>query len=70
MDKDFPASWEELKHPWTRRELLTLLDELTVEDPCKLWTEQRRRGLVIGFDEVVHFLFDDHDLDTGDIHNR
>src|SRR4051812_15361443 len=67
MDTDYPASWDGLSHPWTRRDLLTLLDELTIEEPCKLWAKQRSEGKVVGFDEAIHFFFDDHDFDAGDI---
>ena len=65
MNLEIPASWAELKQPQVRRELLLILDELTSEDPCQVWADERRQGLIAGFDEVIHFFFDDHDFDAG-----
>jgi hypothetical protein len=67
MDDTYPASWRSLKHPWTRRNLLDVLGELSSEEPCVLWAEQRRQGLVADFDQVIHFLFDDVVLDEAGI---
>ena len=67
MDEEFPPSWADLKYPWLRSELLETLAELTIDDPLKLWGDQTRQGMCVGFDEVIHFLFDDHDFDEGDV---
>jgi hypothetical protein len=67
MDQNYPASWAILKHPWTRRDLLLSLEALTWGNPMELWADQRREGLVVGFNEVIHFFFDDHDFDADDV---
>lgn len=67
MDQDFPPSWVSLQCPWMRRDLLTTLNELCTDEPCRLWSNQREEGLVVGFDEVIHFFFDDHDFDERQI---
>ena len=67
MESKYPSTWMALQHPWTRSELLALLDELRAPDPSKLWAEMRARGLACGFDEAIHFFFDDHDFDESDV---
>ena len=67
MAEKFPPTWADLKYPWIRSELLEILDELTTDDPLQLWGEQISQGKCVGFDEVVHFLCDDHEFDGGDI---
>lgn len=52
-----------LSRPWTRTELILRLEELATADPRPVWTEEIRNGLASGVDEVIHFFFDDHDLD-------
>ena len=32
-----------------------------------MWAQERERGLTADIDEVIHFLFDDHDFDEGEI---
>lgn len=60
---DRARSLAELSRPWTRTELVGRLEELVVADPRPIWIEEARNGLASGVDEVLHFLFDDHDLD-------
>ena len=67
MAEDFPETWAGLKYPWIRNELLVALDELTLEDLDKLWSAQASQGWCVGFDEVIHFFFDDQDFDEGGI---
>lgn len=67
MAEEFPPAWADLKYPWIRRELLEILDELTIDAPLKLWSEQMSQGQCVGFDAVIHFLFDDHEFGGGDI---
>lgn len=67
MDEEFPPSWADLKYPWIRSQLLESLRELMVDDPLKLWAHQIQQGMCVGFDEVIHFYFDDHDFDEGDV---
>lgn len=67
MAEEFSGTWADLKYPWIRSELLQVLDELTLDDPLKLWSEQFSQGQCVGFDEVIHFLCDDHDFGDGDI---
>lgn len=67
MTEEFPDTWVTLKYPGIRGELLQVLDELTLDDPISQWSGQRSQGWCVGFDEVVHFLFDDHDFDERDI---
>ena len=63
MDRHFPPSWSPLKHPWNRRDLLAYLDDLASEAPLAVWAEERQWGAVSGFDQIIHFLFDDVILD-------
>ena len=58
----YPASWASLSHPSVRRELILNLQELATPDPRPLWAAKRREGLVVGANQVVHFLFDDNDF--------
>lgn len=67
MDEQFPPGWADLKYPWIRKELLENLADLTIDDPLQLWAVQTRQGMCVGFDEVIHFFFDDHDFDEGDV---
>jgi hypothetical protein len=67
MDSEYPQAWGGLKHPWTRRELLGYLDELSSPDPLAFWAAERRNGLVSGFDQIINYLFDDVVLDQGAI---
>jgi hypothetical protein len=61
----YPQNWAGLKYPWKRAELIESLRELSAADPCALWADERRQGLISGIDEVFHFLFDDNDFDDG-----
>jgi len=63
----YPPSWASLTHPWVRRELILNLLELATPDPRLLWAAKRREGLVVGANQVVHFLFDDNDFDEPSI---
>src|SRR6476619_1900757 len=67
MEQNYTATWATLKHPWTRRDLMLSLQELTSDNPVELWAEQRREGLVVGFSEAIHFFFDEHDFNAGDV---
>ena len=58
----YPPSWASLSHPWVRRDLILNLQELATPDPRPLWAAQRREGLVVGANQVVHFLFNDNDF--------
>ncbi|GEM_PF-2206616 len=53
----------DLRQPWARAELLAYLEELAAPDPRAIWIDETRRGLVSGIDQIIHFFFDDHDLD-------
>jgi hypothetical protein len=67
MSSEHPSTWDALKHPWRRLELLACLEELATPDPRMVWAEEQTRGLISGIDQVVHFLFDDHEFDVGDV---
>jgi hypothetical protein len=56
-----------LAAPQLRKELGHYLGELAAEDPRTIWQQERQEGLSSGIDEVLHFFFDDHDFDEGDI---
>lgn len=58
----YPPSWAFLSQPWLRRELILNLLELASPDPRALWAAKRREGLVVGANQVIHFLFDDNDF--------
>lgn len=58
----YPHSWASLSHPWVRRELILNLLELATPDPRALWDAKRREGLVVGANQIIHFLFDDNDF--------
>ena len=55
---------QDLGHPWVRDELVIQLQELAEHDPRPIWRRDASRGLASGFDEVIHFFFDDHDFDA------
>jgi hypothetical protein len=57
----------QLKYPWVRVELLAVLRELASPDPWPIWKAERDQRLILDIDQVIHFLFDDHDFDAGDI---
>jgi len=59
----YPQNWAGLKYPWKRAELIEYLRELSAADPCAIWADERRQGLISGIDEVFHFFFDDNDFD-------
>lgn len=63
----YPPSWASLSHPWVRRELILNLEELATPDPRPIWAANRREGLVVGANQVVHFLFDDNDFGQSSI---
>lgn len=67
MEPPYPPRWAGLRYPWQRAELLCYLEELTVPDPRERWAADGREGRISGIDEVIHFFFDDHDFDQGDI---
>lgn len=67
MDPPYPPSWAELSYPWQRAELLLYLEELAAPDPRRQWAADSRAGYVCGIDQVIHFFFDDHDFDEGDV---
>jgi hypothetical protein len=56
-----------VSHPWIRRDLVGQLEELAAPDPRPLWKSEMKSGVASGIDEVIHFFFDDHDFDAGDI---
>lgn len=58
----YPPSWASLSHPLVRRELILTLQELATPDPRPLWAAKRSEGLVVGANQVVHFLFNDNDF--------
>jgi hypothetical protein len=62
-DAEYPPSWSGLTHPWIRAELLFYLKDLAAKDPRAIWQTEAKRGLVSGIDQVIHFLFDDHEFD-------
>jgi hypothetical protein len=47
--------------------LILNLQELATPDPRPLWAAKRREGLVVGANQVVHFLFNDNDFDEPSI---
>jgi len=61
----YPRNWAGLKYPWKRAELIEYLRELSAADPCAIWADERRQGLISGIDDVFHFFFDDNDFDDG-----
>lgn len=63
----YPPSWAFLSHPWVRKELILNLLELAAPDRRALWAAKRREGLVVGANQVVHFLFDDNDFGESSI---
>lgn len=67
MSEAFPPTWATLQYPWIRRELLLTLEELSVSDPRPIWRKETVEGFCAGVDQIVHFLFDDHDFDADDI---
>ena len=67
MASEYPTTWSALKYPWQRDELLAYLEELATPDPRTMWDQDQRRGLISGIDQVIHFFFDDHDFDEGDV---
>lgn len=56
-----------LSCPWIRTELVEHLTDLAAADPREAWRRDAERGLAAGIDAVVHFFFDDHDLDRRDL---
>ena len=56
-----------LRYPWIRNELVGHLRELATPNPRPTWKADIQAGLNAGIDEVIHFFFDDHDFDEGDI---
>lgn len=67
MDTSYPPGWAGLRYPWQRAELLSVLEELAAPDPRRQWATDRNEGKAAGIDEVIHFLFDDHDFDDRDL---
>jgi len=63
----YPANSTALRHPWVRKELIGQLEDLSAPDPRPIWNEERKRGLVAGIDQTIHFMFDDHDFGASDI---
>lgn len=67
MSALYPGSWSELRYPWIRAELIEYLREISVADPRPIWKAEAAQGLISGVDQLIHFLFDDHELDGSDI---
>lgn len=67
MEPSYPTAWAGLRYPWQRAELLIYLEELAGAHPQHRWATERRQNKASGIDEVIHFLFDDHDFDEADI---
>jgi hypothetical protein len=67
MTPAYPLRWSALAYPWIRAELLLCLDELSSADPRQSWRAEIAQGLIAGVDQVIHFLFDDHDFDERDV---
>jgi hypothetical protein len=65
MGWTYPPAWEALRHPWVRMELLGYLDEVADPDLTKLWRAPSLSDEAIGIDQVIHFLFDDHEFAAG-----
>lgn len=67
MEPSYPSTWAGLRYPWQRAELLSYLEELSAPHPQHRWAAERHQGKLSGIDEVVHFLFDDHDFNDADV---
>jgi hypothetical protein len=67
MTPAYPPNLSALAYPHIRAELLLYLDELSSADPRQTWRAELEQGLISGVDQVIHFLFDDHDFDQRDV---
>ena len=60
MKPHSPSGLGDLTHPHIRSELLAHLEDLSTVDPRDRWRINRARGLVVGVNQAIHFLFDDN----------
>jgi hypothetical protein len=67
MSVQYPSGWCVLGAPQFRLELLLTLGELADPRQTERWRNPDPAGPVIGIDQTIHFLFDDHDFDAGEI---
>jgi hypothetical protein len=63
----FPSEWQALGQPHVRWELLAELRELSDPFETSRWLKPDAGGPIIGFDQTVHFFFDDHEFDQSAI---
>ena len=67
MSVRYPPAWSALQYPWVRAELLNCLAEICDPAETAKWLTPDPHGPIIGIHQTIHFFFDDHDFDAGDI---
>jgi hypothetical protein len=63
----FPPEWSALGGPHVRWELLAELRELSDPAETSRWLNLDPTCPVIGFDQTLHFFFDDHEFNQAEI---